>query len=115
MGPDHDVQLPASKVQEESFLRTRSPETGERPHPYRVVGQTLLKRAPMLFHQDCGGGQNRHLLSVLDGLEGSPDRHLRLPVPHVSTDQTVHGPGPFHVPLDLCGDFPLVRGVLIEE
>ena len=62
----------------------------------------------MLLGQQRGGHQDGDLLSILDGLEGGPDRDLGLAVADVAADQPVHRDDLLHVPLDLIDSRKLV-------
>ncbi len=54
----------------------------------------------MLFGEDRGGDEHRHLEAVVDRFERGAHRHLGLAVPDVAAQQPVHGTRPFHVALD---------------
>ena len=83
---------PWARERRSSRLLLRRPEPAQGPDSDRIVRQALLEGPAVLFHQDGGGGQDGHLLAVLNRLEGGPDRHLRLSVTHVPANQSVHGP-----------------------
>ena len=69
----------------------------------------------MLLGQHCGRHQQAHLHPVVHGLEGRPQRHLGLAVAHVAADKPVHGPGEFHVGLDVVNGLGLVRRLDVGE
>ena len=69
----------------------------------------------MLLAQKRGGHKHRHLLAVVDRLEGRAHGHLCLAIAHVPAQEPVHGPGALHVPLDGLHGRTLVRGLLVGE
>ena len=69
----------------------------------------------MLGHQYRRRSEHGDLLSVLDRLEGRPDRNLRLPVAGVSADEPVHDSRRLHVALDVLDGGLLVGRVFVEE
>ena len=92
-----------------------------RPHPADVfnVAREVLETVPegivMLECQYCGRNEDRNLLVVGDGLEGSPDSQFGLSEAHVSAHQPVHGTLVLHIRLDGLGRSFLVRSVLVHE
>ena len=83
--------------------------------PDRVVGQTLLEGVTVLLRKDGGGREHRHLLPVLDRLEGRSDRDLGLAVPDVAAHESIHGLVGLHVPLHVLGGLALIGRVFVEE
>ena len=61
------------------------------------------------------GGEQRHLLAVHRRLERGAQRHLGLPVAHVTAQQPVHGRRCFHVALDLGDRRRLIGRQLVLE
>ena len=81
---------------------------GEVPEPAAGGGIVLLR-------QHRGGHQNGGLLAVQHALHHRPEGHLRLAVAHVAAQQAVHGPGLFHVLLDLPDGPELIVRLRIGE
>src|SRR6267378_2280173 len=69
----------------------------------------------MLLSKNRRGHEHDGLLPGLHRLEGRADCDLRLAVPHISDQETIHGASALHVALDLVGCAALVGGVLIKE
>ena len=69
----------------------------------------------MLRGQQGGRDQHRHLLAVLDGLEGGPDGDLGLAEADVAADQAVHGGLRLHVGLDVLDGLELIGGLVVGE
>ena len=80
-----------------------------------VVGQALGESPVVLLGEDRGGHQHQDLLALGRGLEGCPQGNLGLAVAHVAADQAVHGPGGFHVGLDLLDGLTLVGCLHVGE
>ena len=91
--------------------------TGSREvfHTYRQSFQTRGERLVMLVGKHGGGHQHGHLLGIAGCLESGAHGHLGLSEAHVSTDQTVHRTGTFHIGLHVVGSLQLVGRVLIKE
>ncbi len=90
-------------------------EAGERPDVDRELAVALGERAEVLLDEEGGRDQDRHLLAVLDGLEGGTDRDLGLAVADVAADQAVHGDRLLHVLLDLGDGGELVGRLRVRE
>ena len=69
----------------------------------------------MLLCKDRRRNQHCHLLPVIYGLERSSNRNLRLPIPDVATNKSVHGRLAFHVHSDIFDRLHLVPRLLIRE
>ena len=69
----------------------------------------------MLFGQDGGRHQDRHLIAVLDHLEGGPYRHLGLAVADIAADQPVHRLVGGEIVDDLGDGLVLARGLVKGE
>ena len=55
------------------------------------------------------------LFAIVHDLEGRPDRHLRLAVPHVAAHQSIHGSGMLQILFNIQGRTELVRGLLVGK
>ena len=86
-------------------------EPAERRDVDREAGVAVGEGGVVLLDQKRGRHQDRHLLAVLHGLEGGPDRDLGLAVSDVAADQPVHRHDLLHVPLDLFDGRQLVGGL----
>ena len=69
----------------------------------------------MLLGQNRGRHQKNHLFSILYGLEGCPDRNLRLSVAHIPTDQPVHDLRTLHILLRSLDGCQLVIRLFIGK
>ena len=69
----------------------------------------------MLIGQHCGRHQHSHLFAICSRLEGSTHRHLGLAEAHITTHQTIHGLGLFHIGLHVLRGLQLIGGILIQE
>ena len=63
--------------------------------------ESFLQRFQVLRREHRRRRQECDLLAVHYRLEGGPHGHFGLAVPHVATEQAVHGRGRFHVALDV--------------
>ncbi len=69
----------------------------------------------MLLRQHGRRHQDRHLSSVHDRLEGSPQSHLCLSITHIPAQQPVHRARAFHVNFDIPDGAALVLGLHVRE
>ena len=69
----------------------------------------------MLPSQNGGGSQNGALLAAHHALERRAQSNLGLAKAHVAAQQPVHGPGLFHIVLDVGGAGQLVGGLIVGE
>ena len=97
MRSDDDVRLASLKLAKGLLLLLLITEAGE--HIYRdgESSEAAFKCSEMLKRKDCGGHENRNLLSVLYRLERGTDGNLGLAVAHVTAHDSVHGIGRFHI------------------
>ena len=106
---DHDVDGPVTESPDDGRRLGIREEAAEQRHVDGVAAEALGDRLMVLGCQEGGRNEHRHLLVVLDSLEGGSHRDLGLAESHVRADQPVHRPGCLHVGLHL-GDGPaLVR------
>ena len=115
MRPHHHIHPALGQRLQHLGLLPRRPEPAQLLHRDRPVGKPIAQGSGMLLGQNRGRGQHHHLLSRHHGLEGGPDGHLRLTVPHIPADQPVHRPGSFHVRLHFRKSSCLVHGRFIGE
>ena len=111
VGADHDVHGAVGDALDGGLRIGRGLEAGQAPHGHREAGVALGEGVQMLLRQQRGGSQHRHLLAVLDGLEGGAHGDLGLPVAHVAQDQAVHRDRLLHVGLDIVDGDELVGGL----
>ena len=90
VGADQHVDLPLAGAGEDLAGLLRVAEARDHLDGDRIVLEPLGEGAEVLGREDGGGHQHRHLLLVLDDLEGCPQRHLGLAVADVAADQPVH-------------------------
>ena len=69
----------------------------------------------VLLHQQGCRHEDRHLLTVLNRLEGSPYRDLSLAVADIAADEAVHRDLLLHIALDLVNAEQLVGGLDVGE
>ena len=93
----------------------RSEEPAEHLHPHREGIEPLQEGLEVLLNQQGGRAQHRHLEPVGHGLEGSPQRHLRLSEPDIAEHEPVHRGGGLHVLLDIMDSPYLVAGLLVGK
>lgn len=69
----------------------------------------------MLIGKNGGGGQNRHLITPIHGLEGGSHGHLGLAEPDVTAQQAIHRLLPLEIQLDRGNGLQLVIRLLEFE
>ena len=69
----------------------------------------------MLLGQHRGGHQNGHLLAVHDGFHDSTEGNFWFAEAHVAAEQTLHGGGRLHIPLDVRDTAQLIIGFRVGE
>ena len=72
--------------------------------------EAVFEVIKVLFGQQGGGHQYRHLAAAHDGHKGSAQCHFGLTKAHVTADQAVHGATGLHVFDDVFNRFQLIRG-----
>ena len=115
MGSDENVGLPRFRVLEDLSLLAAVAKAADHPDGDGKRLEALAKGVVVLQRQDGRGGQDGNLLAVVDGPESGSHSHFGLSVPHVSTDQAIHGTRRHHVLLDGLDGGSLVGGCLIRE
>ena len=110
---DDDVDTALGQSFQDAPLLGGSAEAADALDHERVLRQALAECAKMLLGEHGGRHQHRHLLAVVDGLEGGADGQLGFAVAHVAADEAVHWPGALHVALDLGHRRELVRRFLV--
>ena len=115
MGPDEDVDAAVLHALEDPLLLPLRHEAAEHRHLDRERGESPFERAEVLLRQDGGRDEDRHLASVLDGLEGGAQRDLGLAVAHVADDEPIHRPPAQHVGLHLLDAACLVGRLGVGE
>ncbi len=94
---DDDIHHALLQIRDRLLLLRRRAEPGEQIDPHRKIFHPLHKRIIMLLRQNGRGHQIDYLLVLLHRLEGRPDGDLRLAVPHIAADQTIHDPAALHI------------------
>ena len=84
-------------------------ESAEHRHLHREGCESFHHGREVLTGQQGGRHQERHLLTILNGLKDGPQGNLGLAKSHVGTDQSVHGPIGLHVDLHFVDGPLLVR------
>ena len=97
------------------FLLCGCAEPRHHFHIDRIISQSFPDGIVMLLCQYGGWHQKCHLFIVIYRLEGSPNRHFCLTVPHIAADQTVHHPAAFHIPFCRRNSFQLICRLLIRK
>ena len=97
MGTDHDIHHALLQIRHCLFYLGRRSEPAHQLHPDRKVLHPLHESVVMLLGKNGGGYQVHYLLVFLNSLKGSPDSNLRLAIPHISANQTVHNLTALHV------------------
>ena len=115
MRPDQHVDRPVGNARTISLLLPLRHEAAEHGHLHRKGAEPPLEGAQVLLRQDGGRHQDRHLLAVLDGLEGGAQRHLGLAIADVAADQPIHRAAAQHVALHLLDGPRLVRRLGVRE
>ena len=115
VGADDDVDAPLLQALKDLGGLGGVLEAGQGPHGHREAGVALSEGLGVLAHQQRGGHQDRHLLAVLDGLEGGAHGDLGLAVADVAAHEPVHRLGLLHVGLDLVDGGELVGGLGVGE
>ena len=90
-------------------------EAGKFGDPHRGIGEAVGEGLEVLFGEQGGGAEHRHLLAAGGGDEGGAQRHLGLAEADVAADQAVHGPARGHVADHRLDGGELVRGLLEAE
>ncbi len=115
MGANHHIYQAFFQIVY-GFLHFRAgTEPGQQIHTYRKVLHPLQKRVVMLLGQNRSRHQINHLLTFLYCLKRRPQSDLCLPIAHIPTNQPVHNPPAFHIPL--CGFYgvQLILGFFVRE
>ena len=115
VGADDEVHPALGEIGEDALLLLGRREAGEDLDGHRKGAEAALGRGVVLLGKDRGGDQDGGLLAVQDALHHRPEGHLRLAVAHVAAEEAVHGPGLFHVGLDLPDGTELVLRLLVGE
>ena len=115
VGPDDEVHLAGRQPLRHRARLGRGEEPGEQLDPHGVGREAVGEGLEVLGGEERGRHQQGHLLAVLDGLEGGPQRHLGLAEADVAADQAVHRGLGLHVRLDLLDGAELVGGLLVRE
>ena len=84
-------------------------------HRHGVIREPLAEGAEVLRREHRGRHQHGHLLLVLHGLEGRPQRDLGLAVAHIPADEPVHRLLLLHVAEHLADGALLIGGLLELE
>ena len=90
-------------------------EAAQHLNPDGKGAQPLREGGVVLLGQDGRGAEKGHLLAVLHGLEGGPQRDLRLAVAHVAAHQPVQRVGLLHPRLHLHYRVVLVGRLHVGE
>ena len=69
----------------------------------------------MLLREQSRGNDDGNLLSILDRFECCAHRNFGLAVAHITTYQSIHGDGAFHVRLHFINGGKLVDGLVVGE
>ena len=69
----------------------------------------------MLLGKHCCGHENCHLLAIHNRLHNATQSDLGFAEPHIAAQESVHGNGSFHIPLDFCNTTQLVVSFRIGE
>ena len=112
---DHEVDAPGGEAFERRLHFLGAAEARQLGDAHREVGEAVREGLEVLFGQQRGGHQQRHLLAVRQRHVGGAQRHLRLAEAHVAADQAIHRAAGRHVVdhrLDRAG---LVTGFLEAE
>ncbi len=115
MGADEDVDFSLFGFFEDGFLLLRGAEAGDHLDVDGEVGEAALEGLVVLEAEDCGGGEDCDLLSVLHGLEGGAHGDFGFAVADVAAEEAIHGLGGFHVALDVGDGGDLVVGFVEVE
>ena len=101
VGADEHVHRAILYPRHRLFHLGGSAEAADHLDLHRILGKAALGGEVVLPGQHGGRHQNGRLLAVQHALHHRPQGHLRLAVAHVAAQQPVHGPGLFHILLDL--------------
>ena len=115
VGAHDHVQLAFFQLFQRFLLFGGSTEAAEHIHPHLKAGKALLDGVVVLLHQNGGGRQQGHLLSLHHSLEGGPQGYFCLAVAHVAAQKAIHVVGTFHVGLDLGHGLLLILRQLVGE
>ena len=112
---DDQVHFTCGQALHDLSLLFGGEEPGQDLDPNRIRGKPLREHQVVLLGEQCRRAENRHLLAVLNRLEGCPDRHFRLSEPNIPEYETVHGGGALHIGLDISDRFELVQCLFKRE
>ena len=115
VGADDDVRGAVSQLHQRLLRLLWSLEPGQLANVDGELAHPFGERVEVLLREQRGRHQYRHLLAVLDRLEGRPDRDLGLAVADVAADEPVHRYRLFHVRLDIFDRGQLVRRLGVGE
>ena len=115
VGADEQIDAPLLQPPQGVLHLGLGAEAADHVDLHRVLGKALLGRQVVLPGQHGGGHQDGGLFAVQHTLHDGPEGHLRLAVAHVAAQQPVHGPGLFHILLDLGDAAELIVGFGVLE
>ena len=113
--PDDDVNGATCKPGFYLFYLLRGSETAENLHLNRKLIETFFKSVVVLKREDCRWHKHCHLLFSHHRFERGAQSHLRFTVPHIATDESIHGTFGFHVCRHVFNGTELVFGFLIRK
>ena len=90
MGPYHQVDLASGQIGGDIFLLTSGAEAVQAGDLHRERGETFAKGCCMLFGQDGGRNEDRHLEAIFNGFEGRTGGDFGLAVTDIATDEAIH-------------------------
>ena len=112
---DDDVYAAFPQQLRDLLLFPRRPESREHLNGDGITRHAFAERIPMLFGQHRCRTQHSDLIAIHYRLERRADRHLRLAVPNIPADESVHRPTRFHVTLDFFDGGKLVGRLIINK
>ena len=115
MRPDGDINLAGGDVLHILGDQRFGSEAGKHGYLHGILCQTFSKHPEVLLYQKSSGSQDGNLKAGHHRFEGCADGDLGLAKSHVTTEQTLHGGGQFHVVLDLTAGSLLIRSVIVNE
>ena len=108
VGADDNVDLALLELLLDGPALLRRLKARQTGRAHGKIRKARGERVVMLLGEDGCRREDGDLLAVHHGLEGGAERNLGFAVAHVAAEQTVHGPGPLHVGLDLPDALELV-------